>query len=62
MGSLGMQLISLPWGNTIMALGVMTFSTAAVSLIVWPVVIPRVTRLPGPPALNLPASDLTDAL
>jgi hypothetical protein len=31
-----------------MALGVMTFSTAAISLIAWPFVINRVVRLPGP--------------
>jgi DHA1 family bicyclomycin/chloramphenicol resistance-like MFS transporter len=61
MGSLGMQLISLPWGNTIIALGIMTFGTAAVSLIAWPFMITRVARLPGPTALNLQKSDLTDA-
>jgi len=61
MGSLGMQLISMPWGNTIIALGIMTFSTAAISLTAWPVVITRVTRLPGPNALTLPKSDLPDA-
>jgi DHA1 family bicyclomycin/chloramphenicol resistance-like MFS transporter len=48
MGSLGMQLISLPWGNTIIALGVMTISTAMISLVAWPFVITRVIRLPGP--------------
>jgi DHA1 family bicyclomycin/chloramphenicol resistance-like MFS transporter len=52
MGSLGMQLIALPWGNMIMALGVMTFSTAAVSLLAWPFVIKQVIRLPGPHALT----------
>jgi DHA1 family bicyclomycin/chloramphenicol resistance-like MFS transporter len=62
MGSLGMQLISLPWNNMIIVLGIMTFGTAAVSLIAWPFVITRVIRLPGPNALNLPKSDLTDAL
>jgi DHA1 family bicyclomycin/chloramphenicol resistance-like MFS transporter len=60
-GSLGMELISLPWGNLILALGIMTISTAAVSLIAWPFVIPQVIRLPGPGALNLPKPDLTDA-
>ena len=48
MGSLGMQLISMPWGNMIIALGIMTFCTAAFSLIAWPFVIPHITRLPGP--------------
>ncbi|MEI7845285.1 MAG: multidrug effflux MFS transporter [Chloroflexota bacterium] len=52
MGSLGMQLIALPWGNMIMALGIMTFSTAAVSLLAWPFVIKQVIRLPGPHALT----------
>jgi MFS transporter, DHA1 family, multidrug resistance protein len=61
MGSLGMQLISLPWGNLILALGIMTLGTAAVSLIAWPFVITQVIRLPGPHAVNLPKSDLTDA-
>jgi len=46
MGSLGTQLISLPWDNMIIALGIMTFCTAAVSLIAWPFVITRVIRLP----------------
>ena len=61
MGSLGMQLISLPWSNMIIALGIMTIGTAVVSLIAWPFVIIRVIRLPGPNALNLPKPDLTDA-
>ena len=59
MGSLGLTLISLPWNNMILALGIMTFSTAAVSLIAWPFVITRVTRLPGPNALNLQQPDPT---
>ena len=58
MGSLGLTLISLPWNNMILALGIMTFSTAAVSLIAWPFVITRVTRLPGPNALSLQQPDL----
>jgi DHA1 family bicyclomycin/chloramphenicol resistance-like MFS transporter len=61
MGSLGMQLISLPWGNMILTLGCMTIGTAAVSLMAWPFVITKVIRLPGPNALNLPKPDLTDA-
>jgi len=48
MGALGLQVISMPWSSTILALGVMTFSTAAISLIAWPFVIRRVVRLPGP--------------
>jgi MFS transporter, DHA1 family, multidrug resistance protein len=61
MGSLGMQLIALPWDNTIIALGVMTFSTAFVCLLAWPFVIKRVVRLPGPDVLNLPKPGLIDA-
>ena len=60
MGSLGMQLIALPWGNTIIALGIMIFSTAFFSLLVWPFVLKRVVRLPGPHALNFPQSDPVD--
>ena len=48
MGALGLQVISMPWSSTILALGVMTFSTAAISLMAWPFVIRRVVRLPGP--------------
>ncbi len=48
MGSLGMTLISLDWSNTIVTLGVMTFATAATSLLMWPFVIKRAVRLPGP--------------
>lgn len=58
MGSLGMQLISLPWGNMIIALGIMTFATAAVSLIAWSFAITQVIRLPAPNALNLQKPDL----
>jgi DHA1 family bicyclomycin/chloramphenicol resistance-like MFS transporter len=48
MGSLGIQLISLPWGNTIIALGIITFSVAVISLIAWPFVIKQTIRLPDP--------------
>ncbi len=48
MGSLGMTLISLHWGNTIIALGVMTLLTAATSTLVWPLVIKHAVRLPHP--------------
>ena len=48
MGALGLQVISMPWSSTILALGVMTFSTAAISLLAWPFVIKRVVRLSGP--------------
>ena len=48
MGSLGMTLISLPWGNTIIALGTMTLLTALASTLAWPLVIKRAVRLPHP--------------
>jgi DHA1 family bicyclomycin/chloramphenicol resistance-like MFS transporter len=57
MGSLGMQVISLPWGNTIIALGIITFGIAVISLFAWPFVITRVVRLPGPNALEVPKSE-----
>lgn len=47
MGSLGTQIISQPWNNMILALGVMIISTASIALIAWPFVITRVIRLPG---------------
>jgi MFS transporter, DHA1 family, multidrug resistance protein len=52
MGSLGMQLISLNWSNTIIALGSMTFTTAALSLLLWPLVIKNAKRLPGHVSLD----------
>jgi DHA1 family bicyclomycin/chloramphenicol resistance-like MFS transporter len=61
MGSAGMQLISLPWGNRIIALGIITFGLASLSLFAWPFVIKQVIRLPGPNALSLQKSDLNDA-
>ena len=48
MGSLGMQLIALNWANTIIALGTMTLITSTLSLLLWPFVIQRAKRLPGP--------------
>ncbi len=59
MGALGMVLISLPWDNTIVALGVMTILTSATSLLAWPVVIKLAVRLPHPtsPAVDLEASN-----
>ena len=48
MGSLGMTLISLPWDNTIIALGIMTLLTASISTLAWPLVIRRAVRLPYP--------------
>ncbi|MPM23520.1 Bicyclomycin resistance protein [bioreactor metagenome] len=36
MGSLGMQLMSLPWQNAILAIGILTLGIAAFSFIVWP--------------------------
>ena len=56
MGSLGMQVISLPWGNTIIALGIITFGIAVISLLAWPFVIKQITRLPDPISLELPKS------
>ncbi len=57
MGSLGMQLISLPWSNTILTLGIMTFGTAALSLLAWPFVLKHIVRLPGPAPLALQESE-----
>lgn len=51
MGSLGMQLISLNWANTIIALGGMTLITSLLSLLLWPLVIKHAQRLPGPNSL-----------
>ena len=48
MGSLGMTLISLNWGNTIFALGTMTLLTALTSTLTWPLVIKHAHRLPHP--------------
>ncbi len=48
MGSLGMTLISFPWGNTIIALGTMTLLTALTATLAWPLVIKRAIRLPHP--------------
>ena len=56
MGSLGMQLISLNWANTIIALGSMMIITATTSLVLWPMVIKHAKRLPGPGATVLEAS------
>ncbi len=56
MGSLGMTLISLNWGNTIVALGIMTFSTATASMLLWPLAIKRAIRLPGPGVVSAPQS------
>jgi DHA1 family bicyclomycin/chloramphenicol resistance-like MFS transporter len=57
MGSLGMQVISMPWGNTIIALGIITFGIAVVSLLAWPFVIKQIIRLPDPTSLELPTSE-----
>ena len=53
MGSLGMTLISLPWGNTVIALGTMTVLTALTSTLAWPLVIKRAVRLPHPTQWDL---------
>ncbi len=52
MGSLGMTLISLDWGNIILTLGIMTFTTAATSLLLWPFALKHARRLPGPGAVS----------
>ena len=52
MGSLGMTLISFPWGNTIIALGTMTLLTALTATLAWPLVIKRAIRLPHPTHLG----------
>jgi hypothetical protein len=48
--------ISLPWGNTIIALGIITFGIAVISLLAWPFVIKQITRPPDPISLELPKS------
>jgi DHA1 family bicyclomycin/chloramphenicol resistance-like MFS transporter len=48
MGSLGIQIISLPWGNTIIALGVITLGIAVLSLLAWPFVLSHISRPPDP--------------
>lgn len=40
-GSLGMTLISMPWGNPVIALGTLILLTASLSLAAWPFVIKR---------------------
>lgn len=59
LGSLGMQLISLPWPNTIVALGGMSMATALTSLLLWPVAIRHAKRFPqvGAPALDTARGD-----
>ncbi len=46
-GSLGMTLISLPWGSPVIALGALTLLTASLSLFSWPFVIKRAQRPPN---------------
>ncbi len=60
MGSLGMLLISLNWANTVQVLGVMTFSTAGISLALWPLVIKHIRHLPGPGLAQLEHSESMD--
>ncbi len=57
MGSLGMTLISFPWGNTIIALGTMTLLTALTATLAWPLVIKRAIRLPHPMHLAAESED-----
>ena len=52
MGSVGMQLISLPWSNTIIALGSLMLGIAVMSLLAWPFVLKQIIRLPGPNAVS----------
>jgi DHA1 family bicyclomycin/chloramphenicol resistance-like MFS transporter len=47
-GSAGMQVISLPWGNTIIALGIMALCASGAALLAWPFVVRQTIRLPGP--------------
>lgn len=60
MGSIGIQVISHPWSNTIIALGIITFGVAVISLLAWPVVLKQVTRLLGSNLMELQKSDMTD--
>ncbi len=53
MGSLGMTFISLGWNNTILTLGLMTFTTAATSLLLWPIAMKHARRLPGPEIVSV---------
>lgn len=46
MGSLGMQIISLHWSSTIIALGSMMVTTATLSLLFWPLAIKTARRFP----------------
>jgi DHA1 family bicyclomycin/chloramphenicol resistance-like MFS transporter len=61
MGSLGIQLISMPWGNRIIALGIITFCIAVVSLLAWPFVLKQISRQAAANPLEMQKSDLTDA-
>lgn len=51
LGSIGMQIISFSWGNTIIALGVMILITSSTSLLLWPLALRHAKRLPGPEAV-----------
>jgi DHA1 family bicyclomycin/chloramphenicol resistance-like MFS transporter len=53
MGSLGITLISFPWGNTIIALGAIVFCVGAISLLAWPFVVRQIIRGPGPRIVEL---------
>jgi DHA1 family bicyclomycin/chloramphenicol resistance-like MFS transporter len=53
MGSFGIQLISLPWGNTILALGIITLIVASISLGAWPFVIRQIPYVPIPKSVDL---------
>ena len=53
MGSLGIQLISLLWDNTIIALGIMIFGIAVISLLAWPFVLKQISQPPSPDSIEL---------
>jgi DHA1 family bicyclomycin/chloramphenicol resistance-like MFS transporter len=55
MGSLGMTLISLPWGNMIVALGVMILITSSTTLVFFPLAM-KGARRPLEPELQLAES------
>lgn len=60
MGAIGMQIISMPWSNRIEALGVMMFSTAFITLLIWPFAVKQSIRLPGPSALTVEPVEVTN--
>jgi DHA1 family bicyclomycin/chloramphenicol resistance-like MFS transporter len=53
MGSFGIQLISIPWSNRIIALGTIMLIVAFTSLLAWPFVIRQIYPLTKPKSLEL---------